>query len=121
VTTQAPAPSPAAPAYTVSQQQAIDAAESYLQDEPGFSYQGLIDQLDSSYGNGFSVADATFAVNHITVNWNQQAAIAAQNYMTSEPGWSCSGLVQQLDSPYGGQFTLAQAEYGAQSVGLGNC
>ena len=105
----------------MSQQQAIDAVESYLQNEPGFSYQGLIDQLDSSYGNGFSVADATFAVSHIQVDWDQQAAIAARNYMTNEPGWSCSGLVQQLDSPYGDKFTQAQAEYGAQSVGLGSC
>lgn len=123
-TTQAPpatsAP-PAAPQYTVSQQQAIAAAENYLQAEPGFSYQGLIDQLDSQYGNGFSVADATFAVNHISVDWNQQAAYAAKNYMTTEPGWSCSSLLQQLDSPYGGKFTQSQAEYGTNSVGLGTC
>ena len=105
----------------MSQQQAIAAAESYLQTEPGWSYQGLIDQLDSPDGSGFSVADATFAVNNISVNWRHQAALSAQSYMQSEPGWSCSGLVQQLDSPDGGQFTQGQAEYGAQSVGLGSC
>jgi len=54
-TTSAP---PAAPQYTASQQQAIDAAQSYLSMGSGFSYQGLIDQLDSPDGNGFSTADA---------------------------------------------------------------
>src|SRR5689334_16479373 len=30
----------------------------------GFSYQGLIDQLDSQYGGGFSVDDATWAADN---------------------------------------------------------
>ncbi len=123
-TTTAPAPSrtTAAPQYTVSQQQAIDAAESYLSEDTGWSQAGLIAQLSSSYGNGFSVSDATVAVDSLTsVNWNQQAVLAAQGYMTSEPGWSACGLVQQLDSPYGSQFTQAQAEYAVQTVGLGSC
>jgi Host cell surface-exposed lipoprotein len=113
------------PQYTVSQQQAIDAAQSYLNVEPGFSYQGLIDQLDSAYGSGFSVADATFAVSTIAAAtdeafWDQQAAASAKNYMQTEPGWSACSLVQQLDSS-AVQFTQAQAEYGSSSVGLGNC
>jgi Host cell surface-exposed lipoprotein len=116
-TTQAP------PQMTASQQAAIQAAESYLQTEPGWSYQGLINQLDSSAGSGFSVADATFAVNHLspTPNWNQQAADAAQNYQSTEGGFSACSMVQQLDSPDGDQFTQAQAEYGAQAIGLGTC
>jgi Host cell surface-exposed lipoprotein len=121
-------PSPAAPAtspppqYTLSQQQAIDAAENYLSVEPGWSQAGLIAQLSSPYGNDFSVADATVAVDSLTsVNWNQQAVIKAQDYMTDEPGWSACGLVQQLDSPYGSQFTQAEAEYAVQQVGLGTC
>lgn len=119
-------PSATGPQYTVAQQQAIDSANSYLQTEPGWSYQGLIDQLDSPYGGQFAEADATFAVNTIapagdTAFWDGQAADSAKSYVTTEPGWSCAGLVQQLDSPYGGKFTQAQAEYGAQSVGLGTC
>jgi Host cell surface-exposed lipoprotein len=116
-TTQAP------PQMTASQQSALQAAEQYLQDEPGFSYQGLINQLDSPAGNGFSVADATFAVNNLSPapNWNQQAAIAAKNYMTTVGGFSACSMVQQLDSPDGSDFTQAQAEYGAQAVGLGTC
>lgn len=116
-TTQAPPP------MTASEASAIQAAESYLQTEPGWSYQGLIDQLDSPYGGQFSVADATFAVNNLSPapNWDQQAAIAAQNYMNTVGGFSACSMVQQLDSPDGSEFTQAQAEYGAQSVGLGTC
>ena len=62
----APATSaPAAPAGpTVSQQQALDSAQSYLALGSGFSRQGRIDQLDSPYGGKFSVADATWAADH---------------------------------------------------------
>jgi len=109
---------PAAPQYTVAQQQAIDSAESYLAEGQGFSKAGLYQQLHSKYGEGFSAQLARFAVNHIKVNWFRQAVLSARSYMQTEPGWSYSGLVQQLDSPYGAQFTPHQAAYGARKVGL---
>ncbi len=109
---------PAAPQYTTAQQQAIDSAESYLSMGSGFSKAGLYAQLHSQYGEGFSARLAHFAVSHIKVNWFHQAVLSARGYMQTEPGWSYSGLVQQLDSPYGGQFTVAQAEYAARKVGL---
>lgn len=119
-------PVPAAPQYTASQQQAINAAQSYLQTEPGFSYQGLIDQLDSPAGNGFSVADATFGVDHVaaasdTTFWDAQAVDSAKSYMQTEPGWSACDLEQQLDSPDGSEFTQAEAAQAVQAVGLGTC
>jgi hypothetical protein len=120
-TSSAPAPSssaPAVPQYTTSQQSAISAAEQYLSMGEGFSREGLIQQLDSSAGSGFSVADAKFAVNHIKVNWDQQAALAAKGYMQAEGGFSHSSLVQQLESSAGSGFTHAQAAFGAKSVGL---
>lgn len=64
-TTVAPTPAPPPPPITVSQQSAIQAAESYLQTKPGRSYQGLISLLDSPYGSHFSAADATFDVNNL--------------------------------------------------------
>jgi hypothetical protein len=100
---------------TVSQQQAIQDAQSYLQNVGGFSYLGLIAQVENDQ---FSAADATFAVNHITVNWNQQAAQDAQSYMQNVGGFSCGSMVSQLEND---QFTQVEAEYGAQSVGLGTC
>lgn len=109
---------PAAPVYTASQQQAVDAAEGYLSDGEGFSRAGLIQQLDSPDGNGFSRHLATFAVDHVQVSWRHQAALAAEGYVSDGEGFSYSGLVQQLESPYGNQFTYSQAVYGAKAAGL---
>ena len=106
-------PAPAAPAYTVEQQQAIDSAQSYLDSNQGFSRAGLMGQLTSSYGEGFSHSLAAFAIRHVQVNWNQQAVISAQSYVDSGQGFSYASLVDQLDSPYGEQFTPAQAQHGA--------
>ena len=115
----APATSgPAAPAGpTVSQQQALDSAQSYLALGSGFSRQGLIHQLDSPYGGKFSVADATWAADHSGADWDAQAVLAAKGYMQLG-GFSRASLIDQLDSPYGGKFTLAQATYAANQVGL---
>ncbi|MCU1613399.1 MAG: hypothetical protein JWO98_939 [Frankiales bacterium] len=81
-----------------------------------FSYKGLIDQLDSQYGGGFSVADATWAADNCGADWNAEAVQAAQEYLKMQP-FSHSALVNQLSSPYGGKFTAAQAEYGATQAG----
>lgn len=81
-----------------------------------FSQQGLIDQLDSPDGSGYSVSDATVAVDSLTVNWNAEAEQAAKEYLHTQP-FSCSDLIQQLDSPDGGEFTVAQATYGATQAG----
>lgn len=110
-------PTPAGPALTVSQQQAVIAANGYLRLGGGFSYQGLIDQLSSPYGNGFSVADATVAVNSLNADYNAQAVLAAKGYL-SLGGFSHASLVEQLTSSYGNKFTVAQAEYAATQVGL---
>ena len=111
-----PAPAPAKPTLTNSQEQAIGAAEDYL-DYTAFSRKGLIHQLSSDAGSGFSKADATFAVDHITVNWNEQAAKAAQQYLDYSH-FSRSGLIHQLESEAGSGFTHKQAVYGVNKAGL---
>jgi hypothetical protein len=105
-----------ASAASLAQKNAVAAAKQYLQVE-AFSKLGLIGQLDSKDGSGFSKTLAVYAVSHISVNWNTEAVKAAKNYLKTEP-FSCSGLVQQLDSPDGSQFTKAQAEYGAKKAGI---
>jgi Host cell surface-exposed lipoprotein len=107
-----------APSYTEAEQQAITAAQGYLSDGEGFSRAGLISQLSSPDGSGFSAKLATFAADHVTVNWWHQAVISAKGYMSDGEGFSYSGLVDQLDSPDGSQFTYAQAAYAARHVGL---
>ncbi len=111
--TKTPKPTPT---YTVSQEQAIGSAKNYLTIS-GFSRTGLIQQLSSSYGDGFSKADAIFAVNHMKVDWNAQAVRSAKNYL-SISHFSRSGLIQQLSSSYGDGYTVAQATYAANHVGL---
>jgi hypothetical protein len=83
----------------------------------GFSRAGLIKQLSSRYGDSFPEEDAVFAVNHIDVDWNEQAYRAAMSYLELK-GFSHDGLVQQLESEYGDGFTHAQAEYGVMKAGL---
>lgn len=46
----------------------------------------------------------------------KNAIRAARNYL-SISAFSCSGLIQQLDSSAGAQFTVAQAKYGAKKAG----
>ncbi|ESQ82420.1 hypothetical protein AEAC466_17520 [Asticcacaulis sp. AC466] len=102
-------------ATTVSQQNAIAEAKSYLR-VSDFSRQGLIDQLSSSVG-GFSVSDAQMAVDSLNIDWNAEAVKSAKGYLKLM-AFSCQGMIHQLASPAGSKFTQAQAEYGAANVGI---
>ncbi len=86
------------------------AAQKYL-NYTAFSRQGLIQQLEY---DGFSTADATFAVDSITIDWNQQAVKAAKKYL-NYTSFSRQGLIEQLE--YDG-FTPSQAAYGVAATGL---
>jgi hypothetical protein len=111
-----PKPKVTKPAMTKSQEQAVGAARSYLE-FTAFSRKGLIKQLSSEYGEGFSVKDATFAVDYLKVNWNEQAAKAAKKYL-EVTHFSRNGLIRQLESEHGEGFTHKQAVYGVTKAGL---
>ena len=83
----------------------------------GFSRAGLIDQLSSSAGDQFSVADATWAVDHSGADWYAQAVMSAKGYMKMG-GFGRASHIDQLTSSAGEQFTLAQATYAVNQVGL---
>ena len=100
---------------TGPQGNAARSAESYL-GLMGFSREGLIGQLSSSYGDGYSVADATAAVDSLNVDWNSQALRSAKQYLKMM-GFSCSGLINQLSSDAGDKYTKGQATYAAQQSG----
>jgi TM2 domain-containing membrane protein YozV len=95
---------------TVSQQNALRKAESYL-NFSAFSRTDLIGQLEY---NKFSTADATWAVDRVTVDWNEQAAKKAASYLKFT-SFSRGDLIDQL--LYNG-FTPEQAEYGVSTTGL---
>jgi len=94
---------------TKGEQNALKTAKQYL-NVMGFSYSGLIEQLEYE---GYSTAEATTAADLCGANWYDQAAIVAENYL-SVMGFSRSGLIDQLI--YEG-FTRDQAEYGVEQNG----
>lgn len=93
---------------TAGMQNAIDSAESYL-DYTAFSRTGLINQLEFE---DYSTDDATFAVDYLDVDWNEQAVKSAENYL-SFSSFSRQGLVDQL--VFEG-FTYEQADYGVSKA-----
>ena len=104
-----------AQSLTGPQKNAVRSAQSYLSFQ-GFSRAGLIEQLSSEYGDGYSRSDATVAVDSLTVDWNEQAARSARSYLDMM-GFSCSGLIDQLSSSYGDKYTSDQARAGANAAG----
>jgi hypothetical protein len=91
-------------------QQAVDAAKGYLSMGQGFSEQGLVRQLTSSAGSGFTQAQAEYAISYLHPDWDAQAVDAAKGYLQLG-GFSRASLLQQLTSSAGSGFTEAQAEY----------
>lgn len=108
-----------APAFsqnlTGSQKNAIRSAKQYLSMQ-GFSRNGLIEQLSSDAGDGYKVADATAAVDSLSVDWNKQAERSAKQYLDMT-GFSCKGLIQQLSSSAGDRYTKDQAAHGSRAAG----
>jgi hypothetical protein len=96
--------------------QAVDSAKGYLSGGQGFSEQGLIQQLTATAGEGFTEAQAEYAIDNLHPDWDAQAVVAAQGYLGDGEGFSRSSLIQQLTSSYGDGFTEAQAEYAVNKV-----
>ncbi len=93
---------------------ALESAESYLA-MSGFSKQGLYEQLSSSAGEGFSQAEAQYAVDHVGADWNKEAVESARSYLEMSP-MSRNGLIEQLSSSAGEGFTYEQALYAVNKV-----
>ena len=95
----------------IGERNAVLSAINYL-DFTAFSRDGLIDQLSSEYGSGYTDEEANFAVDfleeHSLVDWDEQAIRSAQNYLDFT-AFSRQGLINQLSSEYGSQFTAEQA------------
>jgi hypothetical protein len=96
------------------QRNALESAQNYI-DLSGFSREGLIEQLSSSAADGYSLADATYAADHVNADWNAEAVEAAKNYLDLT-AMSKDGLIEQLSSSAGDKFTLEQAQYAAEKV-----
>jgi len=95
-------------------QRALEAAQNYLA-MSGFSKAGLYEQLSSSAGEGFTAAQAQYAVDHVNANWNEEAVQSARSYLQMSP-MSKADLIQQLTSSAGEGFTYEQAVYAVDKV-----
>ena len=93
---------------------ALESAENYLA-MSGFSKQGLYEQLSSEYGEGFTEAEAQYAVDHVDADWNKEAVESARSYLEMSP-MSKDALIEQLSSSYGEGFTYEQAVYAVNKV-----
>lgn len=100
--------------FTTGQKNAYRSAKNYLSMQ-GFSRKGLIQQLTSDAGDGYPEADATFAVDHLDVDWKEQAVRSAKTYLDMQ-GFSRQGLIEQLSSSAGDQYTVEEATYGADKA-----
>jgi hypothetical protein len=89
---------------TTGQKNAKKRAKSYLKIF-AFSRSGLIDQLKFE---GFTTAQAKYAVDSLKINWKKQSEKKAKSYLKSQ-AFSKSGLYDQLI--YEG-FTPSQAKFG---------
>lgn len=94
---------------TVSQQNALKKAQSYLRSS-AFSYDRLVSQLEYEK---FSNADAVYAVNNCGANWNEQALRKAKSYLNSS-AFSYTRLIRQLEYE---KFTNEQAVYAVNNCG----
>jgi hypothetical protein len=99
-----------APAESAGQENARRTAEDYVS-TAAFSRVGLIKQLKFE---GYSTADASYGVDAINADWNEQAAKSAKDYLDVS-GFSRSGLIGQLE--FDG-YTAQQAAYGVSRNGL---
>ncbi len=95
---------------TVSQKNAVRKAKEYLA-VMTFSRDGLIKQLEFE---GFSNEDATYGVDNVSVDWNEQAVKKAKEYLDTM-AFSRDGLIKQLEFE---GFTYEQAVYGVEQNGL---
>ena len=103
---------------STEQKNAISSAQSYLS-YTGFSKAGLIDQLSSEYGEKYPEEVAAFAVQYLEdnnlVDWTKEAIESAQSYIDLA-GFSRAGLIGQLTSEYGEQFTEQEAADAIQYI-----
>lgn len=90
-------------------QSALRKAETYSE-MMHMSKAGILDQLTSDYGEGFSPEAARYAVDNVDADWNNNALEKARTYQDTM-SMSPSAIHEQLVSGYGEKFTVEEADY----------
>ena len=95
---------------SMGEKNALQSAKDYLNYLGGFSYEGLIEQLEFE---GYTHSEAVYAADNCGADWNEQAVIAARQYLNAL-SFSRQGLIEQLEFE---GFTHSQAVYGVEQNG----
>jgi hypothetical protein len=93
---------------TASQKNAVKQAQNYLR-LLSFSRQGLIAQLEFEK---YTTEDATYAVDKLKIDWNEQAVSKAEDYLRTM-AFSKVGLKSQLEFE---GFSSAEANHGVENI-----
>lgn len=99
---------------TMEDKNALAKAESYSS-IMHMSKAAIYDQLTSSYGEGFPVESAQYAVNHLVADYKKNALEKAKDYQTNMH-MSRSAIYDQLTSSYGEKFTAEEAQYAVDNL-----
>ena len=94
---------------TLGQSNALEQAKRYVE-LMGFSYQGLIEQLEYEQ---YTYEEAVYAADNCGADWKEEAAEKAESYLELM-SFSREGLIEQLK--YDG-FTEEEAEYAVGEAG----
>lgn len=94
-------------------EKAVKLAEEYADDD-GISKEDMYEQLYSHDGENLSKPASQYAIDHIKINWKQQATRSAQGYIDDRLIKTKHELVEQLTGAE--QFTKSQAEYATNKV-----
>jgi len=98
-------------AATIGEENALKCAEKYLRNIGGYSYQGMIDQMEYE---GFTNEEATYAADNCGADWYEQSVKCAEKYLRNIGGYSYQGMIDQME--YEG-FTNEEATYAADNCG----
>lgn len=93
---------------------ALNKAYSYS-DMMHMSKAGIYDQLTSEYGEKFTKEAAQYAIDHVEIDWKENALVKAKEY-SDTMYMSKAGVYNQLISEYGERFTEEEAQYAIDHV-----
>ncbi len=93
---------------------ALRKAETYS-DMMHMSKVGIYEQLISEYGDQFTEEAATYAMENLVADWNENALEKAYNYAETMY-MSKAGIYDQLISEYGEKFTEEEAQYAIDNI-----
>ncbi len=94
---------------TLGMENALKQAERYL-DLTGFSYQGIIEQLEYEK---YTHEEAVYAADNCGADWKEEAVKKAKEYLNLT-SFSRQGLIDQLKYD---KFTDQEAEYAVEKIG----